>query len=43
MNRRELLHAGLSLGAAAVVPHSAFGANERVTLGIMGVNGRGRT
>src|SRR5437762_13523379 len=43
MKRRELLRAGLALGAAAVVPHSAAGANERVTLGIMGVNGRGRS
>ena len=43
MKRRELLQAGLSLGAAAVVPRSVFGANERVTLGIMGVNGRGRS
>src|SRR5262245_56598876 len=43
MKRRELLRAGLALGAAAVVPRSAFGANERVTLGIMGVNGRGRS
>jgi predicted dehydrogenase len=42
MKRRALLRTGLALGAAAVVPHSAFGANERVTLGIMGVNGRGQ-
>jgi hypothetical protein len=42
MKRRELLKAGLAFGAAAVVPGCAFGANERVTLGIMGVNGRGR-
>src|SRR4051812_24458914 len=42
MKRRELLKAGLALGAATVVPRSVFGANERVTLGIMGVNGRGR-
>jgi predicted dehydrogenase len=43
MKRREVLRAGLALGAAAVVPRSAFGANERVTLGIMGVHGRGRS
>jgi predicted dehydrogenase len=42
MKRRELLGAGLALGASAVLPRSVFGANERVTLGIMGVNGRGR-
>jgi predicted dehydrogenase len=42
MKRRELLKAGLALGAATVLPRSVFGANERVTLGIMGVNGRGR-
>jgi predicted dehydrogenase len=42
MKRRELLKAGLALGAATVLPRTVFGANERVTLGIMGVNGRGR-
>jgi predicted dehydrogenase len=42
MKRRALLQTGLAIGAAAAVPRSAFGANERVTLGIMGVNGRGR-
>jgi len=43
MKRRELLKAGLAFGAATVVPGCASGANERVTLGIMGVNGRGRS
>jgi predicted dehydrogenase len=43
MKRRDILKAGLALGAAAVVPSSARGANERVTLAIMGVNGRGRS
>jgi predicted dehydrogenase len=42
MKRREFLKAGLALGAATVVSPSVFGANDRVTLGIMGVNGRGR-
>jgi predicted dehydrogenase len=42
MKRRAFLQTGLALGAAAAVPNSAFGANERVTLGMMGVNGRGR-
>jgi predicted dehydrogenase len=42
MKRRALLRTGLALGAAAVLPRSVLGANERVTLGIMGVNGRGR-
>jgi predicted dehydrogenase len=42
MKRRALLRTGLALGAAAFVPQSVLGANERVTLGIMGVNGRGR-
>src|SRR4051812_9903185 len=43
MKRREFLKAGLALGAATVVSPSVFGANDRVTLGIMGVNGRGRS
>jgi predicted dehydrogenase len=30
------------MGAAAVLPRGAFGANERVTLGIMGLHGRGK-
>src|SRR5437867_2593316 len=43
MRRRELLKAASALGAAAVVPASAFGANERVVLGVMGMRGRGRS
>jgi predicted dehydrogenase len=42
MKRRAVLRTGLAVGAAAFVPRSVLGANERVTLGIMGVNGRGR-
>jgi predicted dehydrogenase len=42
MERREFLKGSLALGAATFVPATAFGANERVVLGVMGVRGRGR-
>ena len=41
MERRDFLKTGLALGAATMAPRAAFAANERVVLGIMGVNGRG--
>jgi predicted dehydrogenase len=47
-NRRELLKTGAALGAVtasagltAASARSVFGANERVVVGLMGVNGRG--
>jgi len=46
MNRREFLQrslaAGAGVGLVTIIPASAFGANERVVLGVMGVRGRGR-
>jgi predicted dehydrogenase len=46
MQRREFLRksftASAGVGLATFIPQSAFGANERVVLGVMGVRGRGR-
>jgi predicted dehydrogenase len=46
MERRQFLKNAAAvaggIGAAAVLPRSVLGANERVVLGVMGVRGRGR-
>ena len=40
MNRRTFLTAGAA--APAIVPFHAFGANDRIRVGFIGVGGRGR-
>jgi len=47
VNRRQLLHTGVTVGAAAVaaptlLPTSARGANDRIVLGAIGVGNQGR-
>lgn len=42
MERREFVKQSLAVGMATIIPQRAFGANERVVLGVMGVRGRGR-
>ncbi|WP_437205939.1 Gfo/Idh/MocA family protein [Planctomicrobium sp. SH664] len=43
LNRRTFLKASTALFAApTIIPSTCFGANERVTLGCIGVKGRGR-
>jgi hypothetical protein len=42
MERREFVKRPLAVGMATILPQSAFGANERVVLGVMGGRGRGR-
>lgn len=42
MNRRSVLKAGLAAGVSLAAPFSrAYGANERVRLGVIGLGGRG--
>ena len=41
IDRRAALKAGLALAAPMIIPQSAFGANERLNIGAIGVGGRG--
>ena len=41
LSRRSAMKAGVALAAPMIIPQSAFGANERLNIGAIGVGGRG--
>ena len=41
-NRRDFLKSGVLAAAPLFVPHSAFGANDRIAYGLIAAGGRGR-